>query len=162
MGIQEDIQEIKDAVAGMNEEKKGKQYRLPFGKKVGKNQRKKNYVTVFILNENNGLEIKKLPITNQTILLEKIPRLAAAGYVFYWKTNPIIFLPSWSVEPISGRKEFLNSINNGSNISGYEILLAEIENSATKSKMAGKGIIAWVLGIGLAAIIGYAFLTGGA
>ena len=102
-----------------------------------------------------------IPIDEQTILVDQIPRLATGGYVFYWKKNPFIFLPSWSVEPLSAKGLFKESDQKGTNKAGYRLLLAAMEQRATKPKTQIGGVMKWILGLGLAAIIIYAFISGG-
>ena len=52
MGIQEDLKDIKKELVGEKNKDKQKKFRFPFGKKVGRSQKKKNYVTTLLLNEN--------------------------------------------------------------------------------------------------------------
>ena len=142
---------------------KEKKFRYPFGKKVGKSQRKKNYVTVWIINENKTINCKKYQIDNQTILEEKIPRLATGDYILRdGKGNPVIILPSWNIEPFSPTSNFNKSMDDGSNIKGYKIIMdrMESEKTGTKKKMGKAGI--WIIGGILAAIIIYALVSGGA
>ena len=79
MGIKEDIQEIKELINNEEKEIKQKKFRFPFGKRVGGSQKKKNYVTVLILNENGIYEFKKYQILEQSIIHDTVPRLATAG-----------------------------------------------------------------------------------
>lgn len=161
MGIQEDIKELKDLMVRMQEEKNEKGFRLPFGKKVGNRQRRKNYVTVQILHENGTIDYKKLPIEDQTITHDLIPRLATAGYVMYWKKNPTIILPNWSVEPFSPLEHYQKSLLNGSNVKGYKILMAKMHKEQVTDKPKMGNAIKWIIGLGLAGIIIYAILTSG-
>lgn len=161
MGLQEELKEIKDL---LKEEKKPKRkkFRIPFGKKVGKSQAKKNYVTVIKINENGNLDFKKLQIDEQTIMEEGIPRLAATDYVLRYKKNPVIILPSWSVKPYSPSEQYEKSLNDGSNTKGYSILMAKMLKEQVNPKKQIGGMIKWILGLGVAGIIGYALITGGA
>ena len=86
MGIKEDLQEIKDLMKKQEEvvkEKKEKGFRYPLGKKVGKGQKKKNYVTVLKINENNTATFKKVKIEDQTFMEDGVPRLASSCYFFH-------------------------------------------------------------------------------
>jgi hypothetical protein len=158
--IQDDIKELKELIRKQTEEK-GKGFKLPFGKKVGKAQKRKNYVTVLILYENGMLDFKKYQIEDQTIMHDIIPRLASAGHVMYWKKNPFIILPNWSVEPFSPLEHYQKSLLSGSNSIGYKLLLAKMLREQINAKKPVSGIVKWIIGIGLAAIIGYALITGG-
>ena len=166
MGLLEEIQEIKDKIRKQEEEQKLKKekewnFKFPFGKKVGNSQKKRNFVTVIELLENSGMKFHKLQIEDQTIVIDSIPRLASAGCIFYYKKNPTIVLPSWSVEPLSASKHFSQSLDNGTNVNGYKIILASMKKSIVTGKKQMTGWLKWVVGIGLAAIIGYALISGG-
>ncbi len=161
MGIQEDLIEIKS----MLNDKKGvkeKKFRFPFGKKVGRSQKKKNYVITLVLNENGTFYFKKYQIIDQTIFHELIPRLATAGHVmFNKKGQPLIILPSWCTEPFSPKAHFDKSLNNGSNVKGFSILMNKMKSEQISSKKKLGNWIKWVGGFILLGIILYAVLTSG-
>jgi len=164
MGIQEELGEIKELLKNQaNEGKlKEKKFRFPFGKKVGKAQRKKNFVTILLLNENGVYDFKKYKIEDQTVMHDLIPRIASAGHVMFDKKgNPLIILPNWSVEPFSPLEHYQKSLINGSNTTGYKLLMAKMQSEQTSSKAKMGGMVKWIIGLGLAAIIGYALITGG-
>jgi len=162
MGIQEDIKELKDLLIKQEEVKGKKKWKFPWGKKVGKGQMKKNYVTVLLLMENGVYDFKKYNIEDQTITHDLIPRLATTGHVMHDKEgNPMIILPNWSVEPFSPLEHSQKSLINGTNTNGYKILIAKMKAEAVSSKKEIGGIFKWIIGLGLAALIGYALITGG-
>lgn len=162
MGLTEDIKSIKDYIASQEAIKAEKKFKFPFGKKVGRSQRSKNFVTVLIINENGTYFFKKYKIEDQTIMHEAIPRLATAGYVIFDKKgNPLIVLPNWSVEPFSPLEHYQQSLFNGTNKKGYQILMDKMLKEKLSEKGKVGGWVKWVVGLGLAAIIGYALLTGG-
>jgi len=144
------------------EKKKEKKFKIPFGKKVGKAQAKKNYVTVIKINENNNLEFLKKQIEEQTFMVDGVPRLGTPDYVLRFKNNPVVIQPSWSNRPYSPKEAHEKSLEDGSNIKGYKILLARMQEEALGKKKSMGNMIKIILGLCLAGIIGYAFLTGGA
>lgn len=144
-----------------SKKKKPKKFRLPFGKKVGIAKKKKNYITLVRMNENNGLNFEVVPINNQTILVDKIPRLAMSKYVFYYKKNPMIFLPNWSVEPFSPESNLEKSLKDGTNTKGFAILLERMQREQLGNKKQINGVFKIVIGLAIAGIIGYALVTGG-
>jgi len=150
--------------AKMNEDepkKKKKKFMLPFGKKVGRVQAKKNFVTIMKINENGNINFKKTQIQSQVFMEDGVPRLGTPDYVLRWKNNPMVILPSWSNKPFSPSEKFNESLDDGSNIKGHKILLAAMhEESLGKKKQMGN-LLKIVLGLALAGVIGYAFLTGG-
>lgn len=162
MGLVDDIEQIKAYIKSQEAEKVEKKFKFPFGKKVGKSQKTKNYCTILIINENSNYQFKKYKIQDQTILHDAIPRLATAGHVMFDKKgNPLIILPSWSVEPFSPLENYNQSLINGSNKNGYKILMAKMIASGVIDKKKVGSWIYWVVGIGLAGLIGYALLSGG-
>ena len=163
MGIQDRIKSIEELLKEKKLAQKEKKFKFPFGKKVGRSQKKKNYVTVLLLNENGTYDFKKYPIEEQTILHDLIPRLATAGHVmFNKKGNPMVILPNWSVEPFSPKQHFKDSLNNGSNKKGYQILMSKMKSEQISGKKKMGNIGKWIIGIALAGIIIYAILTSGA
>ena len=162
MGIQEDIAELKELMSGDKLAQQEKKFRFPFGKKVGRGQRKKNFVTILLLNENGTYDFKKYQISDQTILHDTIPRIASAGHVMFDKKgNPLIILPNWSLEPFSPLEHYQKSLIGGSNTTGFKLLMAKMQKEQLSSKTQMSGMAKWIIGAGLAAIIGYALLTGG-
>lgn len=159
--IKNDIAELKKAINTAEEQKKEKKFKLPWGTKVSKGQAKTNWVTVVKINENGNINFKKLQIEDQTVMEEGIPRLAAAGYVMFFKGNPLIILPAWSVEPFSPLEHLQKSLLNGSNTNGYKLLLAKMKMAAVSDKKPMSNALKWIIGIGLAGIIGYALISGG-
>lgn len=162
MGIQEDLQEIKKLMTDQKEGIKEKKFRFPFGKKVGRSQKKKNYVTILLLNENGVYDFKKYQITEQTVMHDLIPRLATAGHVmFNKKGNPMIILPNWSVEPFSPKSHFDKSLEDGSNKKGFQILMNKMKSEQISAKKTIGNLFKWLIGAAVVAVIGYALLTGG-
>jgi len=162
MGIQEDIKELKDIVLKSQEGVKEKKFRFPFGKKVGRSQKKKNFVTVLTINENGNYVFKKYQIIDQTVMHDLIPRLATAGHVMFDKKgNPLIILPNWSVEPFSPLDHYEKSLVNGQNAKGYKILMAKMLSDKVSEKPKMGNWIKWVIGFVFAGIMVYALVSGG-
>ncbi len=174
MGLIDDVKYLKEKVEEQENKKskKTKKWRYPFGKKVGKAQKKKNYVTLLNLFENSKAKFKKVRIDDQTFMEEGIPRLAAAGYVWQEgrKNNPLIILPNFSVKPINAEdvykpitagKLYKESLKDGSNVVGYRLLLNKMKLEAIGAKKQMGGMIKWILGAIVLGIIAYAFISGG-
>jgi len=161
MGIGEEIKELKELIQEKEEKKKERKFRIPFGKKIGKIKARNNYVTLLKINENGQLNFKKVQIDEQTFMEEGIPRLAAAGYVTYWKKNPFVILPSWSVEPFSPLEHYQKSLISGTNSAGYRLLMNRMKNEQISAKKQMGGLLKWIIGFAVIAIIAYAILSGG-
>jgi len=156
--IREEIEQLAKEDKGVKEKK----FRFPFGKKVGRGQKKKNYVTTLVINENGVYEFKKYKILDQTIVHDVIPRLASAGHVMHDKKgNALIILPNWSVEPFSPLDNYNKSLINGSNTAGFRLLLDKMENNKTDTKKKMGSAAKWIGGLVLGAVILYALLSGG-
>ncbi len=163
MTLEERINKTIEAKMKEEEEKKlkKKKFNIPFWKRVGTAKKKQNYVTVIGINENGQLKFDVKRIENQTIMVDKIPRLATINHVMYHKKNPVIIQPSWSVEPFSPAKHLEESLKDGSNVKGFAIILEKMQKEQLGTKKPIGGMLKVGLGLALAAIIGYAFISGG-
>jgi hypothetical protein len=165
MGLADDVKEIKE-ILEPTKNLKTKRFRLPFRAKVGKSKAKQNWVGIIKINENGSITPMKQQIVEQTIIVDGVPRLATPDYVMRWKlgfrTYPIVILPSWSVEPFSPKQNFQTSLENGSNIAGYKLLMNRMKLANIEKPKVMGGMLKWIIGLGLAGIIIYAFMTGGA
>jgi len=160
MGIHERLENIEKILEDKNEEKP-KKFKLPFFKKVSAGKKRKNYVTLLKINENGGIDFKKIQISEQAFIEEGIPRIGSAEYILHWKKNPFIILPSWSTKPFSPSEQYEKSLNDGSNTKGYKILMSKMLSEQVGAKKQMGSMIKWILGIGLVGIVAYAFLGGG-
>ena len=159
--LQNELREIKELLKEEKTKPKSKKFRLPWSAKVGANKAKKNWITIMKVYENGQVTFDREQIEDQTVMVDGIPRLAASGYTLRYKKNPLIIIPSWSVEPFSPQEHYKNSLLNGSNSAGYKLLLNAMKKAGveTKKKMGGWGM--WIAGLALLAVIGYALFTGG-
>lgn len=162
--IKETLEELEKKVNQMDSPVQKKKFRLPFNKKVGNKARKKGKVTVQIIKENGNVTFEKYQIQDQTIIHDLIPRLAGAGYITYYKKNPLIILPEWSVKPYSPAEQYEKSLTDGSNTAGYKLLLNEMKLDAAglvkKNKMFGSWWL-WLVGLAIAGFVIYVIATGG-
>lgn len=154
--ILETVEELKED----KKTKKEKPFKLPFMSRVGRGAAKKNFVTVMTISENRNVSFKKLQITDQTIMLNGVPRLATGESVLNFKNKPLMVIPEWSVKPFSPSDSYNNSLKDGSNSAGYRLLMARMQGEAIKlgKKIGGLGISIGVLVIG--GIIAWALIKG--
>ena len=159
-GLKDELKEIKDLLI---EEKvnKNRKFRLPFGKKTSVRQARSGYVTIMKINENGFIDFQKEKIEEQTIMIDGIPRLSTPDYVLHWKKNPLVIIPSWSVKPFSPNDSYEKTETEGMNVKGYKILLDKMKKETVNPKKQMGGLFKWIIGIGLVAIIAYAFVSGG-
>jgi len=144
----------------LNKKQAKKEFKIPFSARVMGKKGKENYITVMKVNDNGNVSFTKEQIIDQTIMLDNIPRIASGEHVLKYKRNPIIIVPSWSVQPFSPSQSKKESLSDGSNSNGYRLLMNRMQVEAIKlgKKIGGLGI-----GIGALIIIGvivYALVTG--
>jgi len=142
-------------------EKLPRKFKIPFSKRVNPTMAKKNFVTVMRVNENGFLKFERKEIVDQTIIVDGIPRLATPEFVLHHKKNPVIIQPNWDVKPYSPEAAVSKSLDNGSNTTGYKILMARMKSDNLGRKAPVGGMVKIIGGLIFAAIIGYALLTGG-
>lgn len=164
MSLSEKIQE--EVTRQLEEGKKDKKkrvrsFKIPGKGKVTPVKAKKGYVCVMKVNENGHLDFTKHRIVDQTILEDEIPRLAASKYVMFYKKMPVIFLPSWSVEPYSPYENYESSLTDGSNTAGYRLLLSRMKTELVKAKKKIGGLGMTIFGLVIGGVILYALITGG-
>jgi len=159
--LQEIKQNLKQVLDEMKETKKKKGFKFPWNSRVKGKKAKDNWITILSVNENKHIKFTRKQIDEQTIMYEGVPRIIDPKYVMYYKKNPLIILPSWSVLPFCPAENHAASLTNGSNTKGYKILLSKMHSEAIKGAKASIGFLKWIVGIGLAGIIVYALFTGG-
>jgi len=140
--------------------KKKKEFKLPLKGKISNKKARDNWVTIMKINENGVVDFKREQIKEQTTMVDDVPRLASSEHVLIYKKKPIIIQPSWSTVPFSPRENYKNTLEKGSNIAGYRLLMNRMQTETAKigKKIGGLGI-----GIGALIIIGiivYALVTG--
>jgi hypothetical protein len=163
MGIKQELEELKKGVEEIKNEKviKEKKWKYPFGKKVGKSQKKKGYITTMVIKENSNVEWKKYQIKDQTIVHNSLVRLATAGHVLFDRGNPLIVLPEWSVEPFSPQQHFNDSLENGSNTKGYAIINSRMQSEKIQDKKGIPTWVKWVIGFIIVGGLIFALVSGG-
>ena len=166
--LKDELRELKEILIEDKLEKRKKQKtpRLFWRARAGNKKQAKGFVGIWKINENGFITPSKQIIKEQTVMLDGVPRLATPEYVLRYKkgfrTFPIIIIPSWSTLPFSPTKSYEQSMEDGSNTKGYQLLMNRMKLD-TVGKLKGQvgGILKWIIGLGLAGIILYAILTGG-
>lgn len=159
--LKDEIKLLNESVGKLAEqkEKKPKEFKLPFGKRVKGAAAKKNYVTVMQIQENGEVDFKKEKIENQVIHIDGVPRIATGDMVLRYKRNPLIIQPSWSVKPFSPADNYSEAEKQNLNIKGYKLLMTVMKQEAISKKTSiGWGIA--IFGLVIAAIIVYALFFG--
>ena len=144
------------------EQKEVKKWKMPFKGRLNKKQLKSSYVTYFIIRVNRRLDIIKVPIDEETTLIDGIPRVATADHVLFdAKGNPIIIQPEWSTTPFSPEDSMSDTGRLGRSAAGAKLLLNKMEKEAIdlKKKGGGSSLILWIV-LGIAAVAGLLYVSG--
>ena len=111
--------------------------------------------------KSGGFQLRGLSSEYVLVMIDGVPRLADNQYVMFYKKNPVIMIMENSVEPISPTKLSQKSLTDGTNTTGYKILLAKMMSEGIVGKKQIPNLFKWGLGLILAGVIGYALMTGG-
>lgn len=136
-------------------------FKFPFKAKLSKGNIRKNFVTVQIIQDNGDIEFIKVPITNGTISIDGIPKLATSDYTLHHKGKPLIILPAWSLEPFSPVEHYKETVKKDMTTAGRRLMLERMKLDAIKPKGMGFGAIGWIILILVVAGIGYYLFKGG-
>ena len=164
--ITEKISELENQILELKEEKeKTKKFKLPFRTKVRTGKAKKNYCVVWKINENSLITPEMHEIKEQTVVVDGVPRLATGEHVLKikmgFKTYPLIIQPSWSDTPFCPKHDMKDSLEDGRNIKGKQLLLARMKSDALDSKKKNvPSWILWIIGLIVVGVGGYLLMTG--
>ena len=156
--LKDEIRELKETIEETSQ-KKEKKFKLPWKSRISNRKLRENYVTVMTINENRGVDFKRVQIKDQAVMVDGIPRLATGDEILIYKKKPLMIVPSWSVNPFSPKENYEQSVKENMNTNGYRILLSIMKSEliSTKKKL-GLGLT--IGGIVLLGIIAYALFKG--
>jgi len=132
-----------------------KRFTLPRRGKISKSKIKKGYTTVMRVDDNGNIDFEKQRIQDSTYrLTTKDYHVTEKKDILSYKGKPFIIQPTKKLNPY-------NPLDGENETYGQPYIMARMLGDTIKVKTANaKGII-WIVGIGLAAYIGYTMLTGG-
>jgi hypothetical protein len=121
------------------QEKKGFKLR---GARLSMARMKKNYALVFVLKTNGGMEIKKIPIEDNTIKIGDIYYEATARNVFRYKKYPVVIVPEWNITPLAKpediafdpEKNFKEAVDEGKLSAAEKFILHAIKMDLVSGK----------------------------
>ena len=153
--LTDEIKELKEIITKTEEEKvvkekKHKPFKIPYKAKISKPKARKNYVTVMLVNENGNIDFTREQIVDQSVMVDKVPRIATADVVCQYKGKPMIIQPSWSVKPFSRTDHYIETELQMLNTKGYKVLMDRMKKEALQAKKA----ISWWLIIGGLLLLG--------
>jgi len=138
---------------------KTKKLKIPRKAKVKKRKLKKGWLGILKVDENGNISAEKQRIFDSTFKLKDGTYHSTDGReILFWQGKfPVIIQPSWKKNPIQIRKEQELNETYGQKYIRARMLSDTIK---VKSGVGGKAII-WIIGIAIAAYIGYKLITGG-
>lgn len=140
-------------------EKNKKKLKIPRKAKVSKGRIKKGWVGILRIDENNVITAEKQKIQDSTYLSKEETYHATDGReILLWEGKyPIIIQPSWKTNPLHIRKG-----NDTNQTYGMKYIMARMHLDTIKLKNKQAMGLATIIGLAIAAYVGYSLLTGGA
>lgn len=135
---------------------KDKKFRFPWKGKIGKGKVKKGYVSIAIINENKEISFTKKPIVDGTVTIDgqtKTIHAVDSKDILTYKSKPFIF-------QVKGKLNPYNPLKGAHETYGQPYVMARMEGDKLKVKKS-MGKIGWIIGIIIAAGIGYSIISGG-
>ena len=142
-------------------QKKVKRWKLPFSGKLSKLSLKKNYVTVMYIKDNKSVDFIKVPIDQETITLDGLPRASSADYVLSYKGKPLIIQPSWSIAPFSPTENISDTEKAQLSAKARKLVFTKMKNDIIVPKKLGFGGFGWIILLLVGCGVGYYLWKGG-
>ncbi len=161
--IKELLTELKAKQDAMVESKQPetKGWKLPWKARVSNANARKNYTTICVIKDNLQVDFIKQEISDGTITIDGLPRVATADHIMHYKGKPFMIMPYWDTKPFSPVNSYDESLKDKTNIAGRRLILSKLEKEAIKPKGKGGGMMMWII-IGIVVLAaGYYFLKGG-
>ena len=134
---------------------KKKRFKVPRKGRVSRSKMKKGFTTVMRIDDNGNVDFEKQKIQDSTYRLStKDYHVAEKDDILSYKGKPFIIQPTKKLNPY-------NPLDGNNETYGQPYIMARMLGDTIKVKTAGaKGII-WIVGLIIAAYIGYSIFTGG-
>ena len=158
--LKDEIRRLKEKIDQEEPKKeKKKRFKLPGKAKLSRKNLKDGYVTICYIKNNRDVEFFKVPIDESTTMIKGVPRLATTDDMLFFKKNPLLIVPEWSIKPFSPTDHYDDTVKERLRSAGYALLMNRMqkETLSLKKKMSGWIIILIIAVIG---VIGF-FLLGG-
>jgi hypothetical protein len=140
---------------------KKKRFKIPFKGKLGKLRIKKGWVTVMKIGSNRNITFTRVPIDEQTAMVDGTPRIMTADEVLFYKNKPLVILPEWSVKPFSPTDNYEEVIKQQYASQGYKLLLNRMKTEAINAKKKFGGPMLWIIILLVVGVGGYLAWKGG-
>lgn len=161
VGVKEMLTEIKTKLEAQEKPEETKKWKMPWKGKVSTSQARNNYATICVVKDNLEVDFVKKQISDGTIDIDGLPRVATADHVLHYKGKPFFIVPYWDTKPFSPVSSYEQSVRDRTNIAGRRLILSKLEKEAIKPKGKMNNTTLWII---LGVIIlgaGYYFIKGG-
>ena len=138
---------------------KTKKFSIPFRGKVGKVRARKGYTTVMKIMDNRNIEFEKQQVSDQTVIVDGVPRIVTPEETLLYRGKPFIIVPSWSVKPFSPTDHLEATEKSQLSVKGHKLLLARMLGEVIQAKKKMNIMVVFI--IILALIVGGYFLSKG-
>ena len=162
--IKEVINELSSKLDSLVEQKKAKEWKLPWSARTGMGTKKKRkgYIVVMNIGLNKAVSFYKVPIQEGVIDVDGTPHVVRPDDILLWKNKiPMIVQPEWSEKPFKVRESVEETIANNEGTEGYKFIMNYLLRSQITQK---KSIPVGYIIFGVIAIVGlgYYLLKSGA
>ena len=136
---------------------KKKKLRIPRRAKVRRGAIKKGWIGIIRVDENGNITGEKQRLEDSTVRLkDKTYHSTNGDEVGLWEGKfPVIFQPTWRKNPLKIRRG-----DDDNETYGQKYIMARMLGDTIKVKTAGAKGILYIVGISVAAYIGYMLFTG--
>jgi len=120
----------------LDEDKNTNGFKLPWGIKLGLGKTlKKNYAIVFFIRTNSSMDIKLLPIEDDTIMFNEQIYSATSSFVMRYKKYPVLIIPEWNSVPFSPAENYERAEREKTLTAGQKYIMTKMRLDAIKPKM---------------------------
>lgn len=132
-----------------------RKFRIPRRGKLTKRQQRRGYAIIQRIDDNGNVDFEKKRLDGETY------RLSTGSYhtsdeksILSYKGKPFIIQPTKKLNPY-------NPLRGENETYGQDYVMARMLGDTIKVKGKGGAQIVWIIGIAIAAYLGYSMLTGG-
>ena len=157
MGEEKLTEKLDRLLNKIEEGKDSKDFKLPLGVKLGKGKTiRKNYCVVFFIRTNGSMDIKLLPIKENTITYNEQIYSATSEFIMKYKKYPVLIIPEWTSIPFSPADNYTEAERKKTLTAGQKYIMTKMKMDAIKPGMNFNIktiiIIVAILGIGYYAL----------